>query len=156
MKQFVPFLVNINNKNILIIGGGKAALLKAKGIYRFTSRVTILAPHITNELMEYPFRFIRREYKAGTVDDFFMVYACTDNAEINKEIGIECQRKNILYSVCDNPDMSSFVTPAIYKNDDVTISVGTNGNNPLKAIFIRNQIQQLIENNILKIENIIE
>lgn len=152
MKQFAPLLINLHDRNILIVGGGKAALLKAKGISRFTSKVTILAPYILDELLGYPFRFIRKEYEETDIDNFFMVYACTDSKELNEQIGLECERKNILYSICDNPSTSSFATPAIYKKNNITISVGTNGNSPTLAIFIRNQIQQLIENNILRIE----
>lgn len=152
MKQFAPLLINTTNRKILIVGGGKAALLKAKGIFRFTSQITILAPQILSELEKYPFTFIYQGYKDDAADDFFMVYACTDNAELNSKIASECETKNILYSVCDNPDTSSFVTPAIYKDNNITISIGTNGNSPRQAIYIRNQIQQLIEQGVIKTE----
>lgn len=154
MKQFAPLLINLYDRNVLIVGGGKAALLKIKGISRFTSRITILSPDILDELEKYPFIFCKQEYKEGAVDNFFIVYACTDNTVLNQMIGQECERKNILYSICDNPEISSFVSPAIYKNDGITISVGTNGRSPKQAIYIRNQIQKLIEEGILKIDNI--
>lgn len=154
MKQFAPLLINLYDRNVLIVGGGKAALLKTKGISRFTSRITILSPDILDELEKYPFIFCKQEYKEGAVDNFFIVYACTDNTALNQIIGQECERKNILYSICDNPEVSSFVSPAIYKNDEITISIGTNGRSPKQAIYIRNQIQELIEGGILKIDNI--
>lgn len=154
MKQFAPVLVNLYDKNILIVGGGKAALLKAKGISRFTSRITILSPDILSELEKYPFVFCKQKYREGLVDNFFLVYACTNDTALNRKIGQECTTKNILYSVCDNPEESSFVSPAIYRNDEITISVGTNGCSPRLAIYIRNQIQQLIEEGLLKINKI--
>lgn len=154
MKQFAPLLINLYDRNVLIVGGGKAALLKIKGISRFTSRITILSSDILDELKKYPFIFCNQEYKEGAVDNFFIVYACTDNTVLNQMIGQECERKNILYSICDNPEISSFVSPAIYKNEGITISVGTNGHSPKQAIYIRNQIQELIEEGILKIDNI--
>lgn len=154
MKQFAPILVNLYEKRILIVGGGKAALLKAKGISRFTSQITILSPDIHSELEKYPFTFWKQEYKEGAIDKFFLVYSCTDDTALNRKIGEECANKNILYSVCDNPEISSFVSPAIYKNDEITISIGTNGSSPRQAIYIRNQIQQLIDEGLLKTNKI--
>lgn len=154
MKQFVPLLVNLYERKILIVGGGKAALLKAKGISRFSSQITILSPQILNEFKEYSFVFREQKYQKGMVDGFFMVYACTNNLSLNREIGEECENKNILYSVCDNPASSSFASPAIYKNNEITIGVGTNGSSPKQAIYIRNQIRQLIEEGLLKIDKI--
>lgn len=153
MKQFAPLLVNLYNRDVLIVGGGKAALLKANGISRFTSRVTVLSPCILEDLLAFPFVFCKREFRVEDVSNFFMVYACTDNADLNNKIAEACELKNILYSVCDNPGISSFVSPAIYKNGDFTISVGTNGSNCKRAIFIRNQIQQLVDEGILNIDN---
>lgn len=154
MKQFTPLLVNLYDKKILIVGGGKAALLKAKGISRFSSQLTILSPDILDELGKHPFTFRREAYKENAVDGFFIVYACTNNTALNQQIGQECKRKHILCSVCDNPQTSSFASPAIYKKGEITISVGTNGSSPQQAIYIRNQIQQLIQEGLLKIDKI--
>lgn len=153
MKQFAPLLVNLYNRDILIVGGGKAALLKAKGLSRFTSRITIISPIICDELQDYQFTFCKREYQLGDADGFFMVYACTDDTELNNKIGEECESRNILYSVCDNPEKSTFVSPAICKNGEITIAIGTNGNSCKHAINIRNQIQKLIDDDILIINN---
>lgn len=153
MKQFAPISVNLKDHNILIVGGGKAALLKARGINRFTDNITIFAPDILEDFEKFSFQLIREEYDEKFLNNYFMVYACTNDSELNERIRQDCNRKNILNSICDNPNESVFVSPAIYKKEDITIAIGTNGNSPKQAIAIRNQIQQLIEEGILKIED---
>jgi siroheme synthase-like protein len=153
MKQFAPISVNVKDRNILIVGGGKSALLKARGISRFTENITVIAPEIVEELKVISLNTIYEAYKEIHLDNFFMVYACTNDTILNEKIRQDCQQRNILCSICDNPDDSTFVSPAIYKNQDITISIGTNGNSPKRAISIRNQIQELIEKGILKIED---
>jgi regulator of replication initiation timing len=32
-KNFIPLLINLKDKRVLIVGGGNAALLKAKGFH---------------------------------------------------------------------------------------------------------------------------
>lgn len=137
---------------MLIVGGGKAALLKAKGISRFTTEITILAPQIRTELLDYPFDFIEGAYNPTHLEFYDIVYSCTDNYELNQEIALACQNAGKIYSICDNPADSLFVSPAIYKEDDITIAIGTNGSSPKRAIYIRNQIKALIEQGILNLE----
>lgn len=148
---FLPLLINIKNKKILIVGGGKAALLKAKGICRFTNQIVIVSPDIILELLEFPFIFLKEAYKKDMVNDYFVVYICTDNSELNASIAEECQSKNILYTICDNPKDSLFVSPAIYKEGNITIAVGTNATSPTNAMYIRDQIQDVIRKGIIKI-----
>ncbi len=145
MKNYIPLLVNLNARKVLIVGGGKAALLKTKGVARFTSEITILSPELKADFSSYDIRFIAEPYAKGKVEGYDFVYACTDNRALNGAIGKECEALNILHSICDNPEASSFVSPATYKTDGITISVGTNGTSPLQAIHIRNQIEALIE-----------
>ena len=151
-KNFIPLLINLKDKRVLIVGGGNAALLKAKGLYRFTSTITILAPEIKEELLEYPFNFITRSYQPDLLEEFNMVYCCTNDYDLNQKIAADCKKTNKLCSICDNPNNSIFVSPAIYKEENITISIGTNGNSPKQAIYIRNQIKALIEQGILKTE----
>lgn len=148
-NNFIPLLINLKGKRILIVGGGKAALLKAKGIFRFTTEVTILAPEIQTELLSFPFSFIKQKYEAHLLESYDIVYCCTDNYQLNQEIASVCKERGKLFSICDNPSDSLFVSPAIYKEEDITIAIGTNGSSPKRAIYIRNQIKSLIEQGIL-------
>lgn len=145
MSVFIPVSINISNRKILIVGGGNVALLKASGLNRFTDALTILAPQISDKLKQYPFLFNHKTYEPGDIHGYFIVYACTDNRDLNKKIQEDCNNAQILVAVCDNPSASDLVMPAVYTTQELTIAVGTNGTSPKRAIAIRNQIQRLIE-----------
>lgn len=151
-NKFIPLLINLNDKRVLIVGGGKVALLKAKGVCRFTTEITILAPEIRTELLNYSFNFIRERYDPKRLEFYDIVYACTDNYKLNQEIALACKKAGKLYSICDNPSDSLFASPAIYKEENVTIAIGTNGCSPKRAIYIRNQIKALVEQGVLNLE----
>lgn len=152
MSQFIPVSINIENRKILIVGGGNVALLKASGLSRFTSNITIVAPEILDKLREYPFTFIEKLYNSTDINHYFMVYACTNDKEINNQIKIDCNISGKLVAICDNPSESDIVMPAVCIQKGITVAVGTNGTSPKKGIHIRNQIQELLQSGVIDIE----
>ena len=47
---YFPLFVDLKNKNILIIGGGKVAFRKVVKLIPFEGKITIIAPKISQEL----------------------------------------------------------------------------------------------------------
>jgi siroheme synthase-like protein len=143
--QFLPISINVTNKKILLIGGGKVATHKGTIMARFVNQVTVISPEFTDEIKLLPFTFIEKEYEKGDLEGFFLVYVCTGNHELNARIKDDAESLGILTSVCDAPMLCDFVSPAIHKEGHVTISVGTNGRNAFQSVAIRNQISELIK-----------
>ena len=143
--QFLPISINVTNRKILLIGGGKVATHKGYIMARFVNQVTVIAPEFTDEIKQLPFTFIEKEYDKTDLFGFFLVYVCTGNHELNAQIKVDAEALGILTSVCDAPMLCDFVSPAIHKEGNVTISVGTNGQNAMQSVVIRNQITELIE-----------
>ncbi len=150
--QFLPISINVTNKKILLVGGGKVATHKGTIMARFVNQVTVVAPEFTPEIKKMPFTFIEKEYEKGDLEGFFLVYVCTGNHELNAQIKADAQTLGILASVCDAPMLCDFVSPAIHKEGNVTISVGTNGQNAYQSVAIRNQISELIKESKISLD----
>jgi len=150
--QFLPISINVTNQKILLIGGGKVATHKATILQRFVNQVTVLAPEFTPEIKLLPYRFIEKKYETGDLEGFFLVYVCTENHALNKQIKDDAKALGILTSVCDDPLQCDFVSPAIHKEGNITISVGSNAQNAFQSVAIRNQIKELIENGTIHIQ----
>lgn len=150
--QFLPISINVTDKKILLIGGGKVATHKATILARFVDRVTVIAPDFTPEIKQLPFSFIEKEYEKNDLQGFFLVYVCTDNHELNKQIKADAESLGILTSVCDAPLLCDFVSPAIHKTGNISIAVSSNAQNVYQSVDIRNQIKQLIEDGRIHIQ----
>jgi siroheme synthase-like protein len=150
--QFLPISINVTDKKILLIGGGKVATHKATILARFVDRVTVIAPDFTPEIKQLPFSFIEKEYEKNDLQGFFLVYVCTDNHELNKQIKADAESLGILTSVCDAPLLCDFVSPAIHKTGNISIAVSSNAQNVYQSVDIRNQIKQLIEDGRIYIQ----
>jgi siroheme synthase-like protein len=149
--QFLPISINVTNKKILLIGGGKVATHKGSIMARFVTQVTVIAPEFTPEIKQLPFTFIQKEYEKSDLEGFFLVYVCTGDHELNARIKADSEELGILTSVCDAPLLCDFVSPAIHQEGHITISVGSNARNVYQSVAVRNQIKDLIQKGIIEI-----
>lgn len=149
--NFLPVCVNITGKKILIIGGGKVGYHKATILRRFTDQATIISPDFHEGFAQLPFFLMKKKYEPNDLDGAFLVYVCTENEILNAEIKLACEQRGILASVCDNPILCDFISPAIYKDDNVTIAIASNARDVHQSVGIRNQIKNLVNEGKLKI-----
>lgn len=140
--NFLPINIDIEGKRILIIGGGRVGLHKAKILNRFTQEATVISPKFEEEFHTLPFKLKEKSYDKKDLEGVFLVYVCTENSELNRQIKQDAQEMRILCSVCDNPQLCDFTSPAIFKKDDILIAVSSNATNVHKSMSIRDAIKE--------------
>lgn len=145
MKVFLPLNVRIDHKQILFVGGGKVALHKIKSLIHYTHNITIIAPEILPELHAMGFTEKYKEYEADDLQGFFLVYAATNNLEVNQRICEDAHKAGVLVNVVDNRELSDFISPAIIKDGVMTIAVSSNGENVKRTVALRNAIKAVLE-----------
>ncbi len=144
MKVFLPLNVRIDDKKILFVGGGNIAMHKIQTIELYTHNITVIAPDIHDDLREKGFELIRKEYEKSDLEGFFLVYAATDNIEVNRRVKNDAAARGIMVNVVDNRELSDFISPAIFKQGEMTVAVSSNGQNVKKAVALRNRIREML------------
>ncbi|KAA6334119.1 Siroheme synthase [termite gut metagenome] len=148
---FLPVSVNITHKKIVLIGGGKVAFHKASILSGFTDTAMVIAPEFHPGFYSLPFTLVKKRYDSEDLEDAFLVYICTERKELNALIKAECEKRNILANVCDTPMLCDFISPAVHKDGNITISVSSNAQNVRQSITIRNRIKTLVEEGVIEI-----
>ncbi|MCG8582334.1 MAG: bifunctional precorrin-2 dehydrogenase/sirohydrochlorin ferrochelatase [Bacteroidales bacterium] len=149
--NFLPININIENETILIIGGGKVAIHKIESLERFTKRIKIIAKEVVPEIRERSFiEIVEKNYESDDLNGHLLVYAATNNRRLNTQIRNDGYHKRCIVNVVDKPENCDFVSPAIFKQDKMTVAVGSNGENVFAAIHWRNQIRELAEKGIIR------
>ena len=146
MKVFLPINVRIDDKNILFVGGGKIAMHKIKTVEKYSRNITLVAPEIHEDLKGAGFREIYKEYETSDLAGFFLVYACTNNLELNQRIKKDAAESGILVNIVDNRELSDFISPAIIKREEMTVAISSNGENVKKSVEWRNRIESMLDN----------
>ncbi|MEG6565396.1 bifunctional precorrin-2 dehydrogenase/sirohydrochlorin ferrochelatase [Thermoanaerobacterium saccharolyticum] len=153
---YYPIMLNITNKNCLVVGGGKVAYRKILSLFEFGATITVLSSSFIDEILElcksHKIKLVKRNYQKNDVENYFLVVVATNDRLINKEISDECKKKNILVNVVDDKELSTFIVPSVMKKGDLTISVSTNGKSPLLARRIKEMLENMFENDV---ENLI-
>ncbi len=145
IMSYLPISVNVENKKILIVGGGKVARQKIKNILPFTTNITVLAPDIDDELfMMDELTIIQDSYDKDYLANHFLVYACTDSEKVNQQISVDTESKGILCNRADNAIFSDFISSAIAQNDSFTVGVNSKEKDIRKTLALKNEIEELL------------
>ena len=149
-NKFFPVSIDLNNKNVLVIGAGKIALRKIETLLNYNCNITV----ITKEILEEKFLeleknnkikiFKNQEFEEKFLENIFLVITATDNEILNKEISQLCMSKNILVNNVTSKDDMNIRFMSIYEKDDIQIAISANGN-PKKAVEIKNKIKDIFE-----------
>ncbi|WP_281950759.1 precorrin-2 dehydrogenase/sirohydrochlorin ferrochelatase family protein [Nitrosophilus kaiyonis] len=152
--SFFPAYIKLENKNILVIGGGKIAGDKISHLLDFTKNITVISPKVDDRVKEFitknGLKYINREYKKGDIDQFYIVIVAADDIELQKRIYLECQEKKILCNSVDSIEYCDFIFPSYIKKDDLIISFSTSGASPALSKYLRRAIEKIIPNDIGK------
>jgi siroheme synthase-like protein len=128
----------------LIVGGGTVALRKARNLAEGEFRITVIAPEVLEGFRTLPFvTHEQREFVAADLDavpSWALVFACTNDRDVNRRVGELARARNIPVVVTDRQAESTFFTPATMRDGDIAIAVSTGGASPGLAKFIREKI----------------
>lgn len=143
--MYYPLMLDLTNKNVCIIGGGKVAFSKFKMMLDFNIFPTIVSPSLIPEFQKYSskFKFIKDYYNDKYIENMDIVIAATNINSVNQQVLNFCRLNNILINVVDKPDMCDFIVPAYIKRGSLIISISTEGKSPALAKKIKNDIANL-------------
>jgi precorrin-2 dehydrogenase/sirohydrochlorin ferrochelatase len=139
-----PISLNLEKKNVTVVGGGKVALRKVKTLLSCGAIVKIISPQIIEGLKElkvtHNLLWISDYYQEHYLEQSFLVIAATNNREINHKISTYCRENNILVNVIDSTEDSDFIVNSSFCQGDLMIAVSTNGQSPLLASKIKKDL----------------
>ncbi|WP_143100970.1 bifunctional precorrin-2 dehydrogenase/sirohydrochlorin ferrochelatase [Paenibacillus sp. 1_12] len=143
-----PLLVNLKDKCCVIVGGGHVAERKAGSLIEAGASVTVISPVCSSQIEQWmqqgALSILRGFYSKGMrqIDQSLLVFAATDNPEINEAVRLEAESLGKLVTVADNTSGSSFIVPAVVRRGKLLISVSTGGASPTIARKIKQELEQ--------------
>ncbi|MFI8608710.1 siroheme synthase CysG [Pseudomonas sp. NPDC077649] len=144
--QFLPLFHKLQDRPVLVIGGGEVALRKARLLSDAGARLRVVAPEIRSELQELagPASIFLRGYQASDLQGVALVIAATDDEPLNAQISVQAQALGIPVNVVDAPALCSVIFPAIVDRSPLIVAVSSGGDAPVLARLIRAKIETWI------------
>ncbi|MFI3206660.1 MAG: NAD(P)-dependent oxidoreductase [Clostridia bacterium] len=118
-NKVFPIFINLQNKNILVVGFGNVAKRRIRTLLKFDCNIKVVAPEEIEEEFLGKIEYIKGEFKEKYLDDCFMVLGATNDRNINQQIYEKCKEKRIFVNICDKKDDCDFFFPAIFEDEEI-------------------------------------
>src|SRR5262245_2635023 len=127
--RYYPIYLDLNGRDVLVVGGGAIAEGKALQLVEAGARVTVVSPELTDALRAAVEReeinHLSDAFAEGDLNGAFLVIGATDDRNVNERIARAAKERGLLCNVVDQPDLCNFITPALVTRGELQISVST-------------------------------
>jgi precorrin-2 dehydrogenase len=149
-KQYFPILIDLEKKDILVVGGGKIAYRKIKTLLDYGAAIEIITPEIIENKIKLLFEEGKvslrlRKFEDRDIENRFLVVAATDDKELNKNIYELGDSKNILVNNITTKEDLNARFCAIHRGDDFQVAISTDEGNPKRALELKKQVEKSLE-----------
>jgi siroheme synthase-like protein len=143
--NFLPICVNVDSARIVMVGGGKVALHKLKALLQYTRDVTVVGREVRPEVKALGIEVKEQSYEPSVLDGARLVYAATNDRELNRRVRGDAHARGMLVNVVDDAELCDFISPAIYKRGHMSVAVSSNGEDVKASLAWRTSIRNLLE-----------
>lgn len=154
MNRF-PLCINLEDKRFLIVGYGRIAKRKLKAISEFTSNIKIITKELTEEELGKGIEIVNKCFDEKDLEGMDFVITATGSREQDEVVVTSCKTKGIPVNAADDREECDFFLPGIIKRGDLVVSVSTSGKSPAYSRHLREQIEDVIPDNIEKVLDIL-
>lgn len=154
---YFPMYIDLQGKNVLIVGGGTTALRKLEICLDFGAKVKLVSPEIAPEIAritgEEPGRakieLIRREFRDSDLTGTeAAVIAATSDRAVNQRVSLLAQQSRIPVNVVDDTPLCTFIFPSIVRRKDVVCGISSSDKSPLVTQHIKKLLNEQLPENI--------
>ena len=125
----------------LVVGGGAIAERKVRGLVEAGFGVTVVAPEVAGGIRELRGVDARKQaFTDADIPGHAIVFACTNDRGVNKQVGAAARALGVPVVVVDRQEESTFFTPAVLRDGDLTVAVSTGGASPELAREVRDRV----------------
>ena len=143
--KYYPVHLDINNRNVLVVGGGGVGTRKVRTLLACGARVTVVNLEASRQLRDLATAgeivLEERSYQSDDLSGMFLVIGATNDEKLNRQISGDADRLNTLCNIADRPEVCNFILPSIVHRDDLVITISTSGKSPALAKKLRKALE---------------
>jgi siroheme synthase-like protein len=136
-----PVNLIVADRRCLVVGGGRVAADKARGLLECRARVHVVAPRVGDEVRALDcVTWDERPYRDGEVAGYLLAITATDDPLTNRQVFTEGEAHGVWVNSADDPTNCTFTLPARIRRGDVLVTVSTGGHSPALSTWLRRQL----------------
>ena len=143
----VPISLKVSKERpVLVVGGGRTATSKVRLLLACGAVVTVRSPELSEDLArrvaDGRLEWSKGVYEPSTLRAFSLVFACTDNPDVNRQVFADAAAARVPVNTADNPELCTFFMPATVVRGPLKVAVSTDGESPSLAARLRRELEQ--------------
>ena len=138
-----PLFIDLNDKTVLVVGGGPVAARKARVLLDYGPRVLVCAPRFVPELEQLSgAELLRQPFVPDLLEGVSLAIAATDDRVLNRTVAQLCRKRAIPVNVADSREESTFLFPAVVRRGRLSVGISTGGASPAAAAYVRRTLEE--------------
>ena len=156
---YCPLFLDLENREVLIVGGGTVSARKAEMLMRYGARITVVSPEIASEIEEWErggrLTTRRKRFEASDLEGATLVIASTADGAVNTEVADGCRSRRIPVNVVDLPELGDFIVPAVIDKGSVQIAISTGGKSPALARRLKADLDRQVGSEYAEVNDLL-
>ncbi|MCG6169614.1 precorrin-2 dehydrogenase/sirohydrochlorin ferrochelatase family protein [Leptospira sanjuanensis] len=149
MSRKYPAFLNLENKNVLLIGGGKVALEKLPHLLDAGAKITLIALETCREVAQILEKHpeIKVEYRSVEFSDLqgrALVFSATNDSDLNRRLSDYAHSWKIWINCADDPSNCDFYSAAVLDRGPLRVAISTEGNFAGLSGVVKTTLEELI------------
>ncbi len=144
---YYPLFLDLRGRRCVVVGGGRVAQRKVKGLLEAQAQVVVVAPEASRALCRWAstgrIRLRQRPYRRADLRGAALVMVATDEAALNARVAQDAEAMGIPVNVADAPGLCTFIVPSVLRRGPLTVAISTSGASPALAATIRRELEGL-------------
>jgi precorrin-2 dehydrogenase / sirohydrochlorin ferrochelatase len=157
--RYYPIFLDLRGRWCAVVGGGRVAERKVRGLLRAGSSVQVISPEVTPRLAllaaKKKIGLTPRAYRRGDLKNHsaqraqsgrdlgpMLVFAATDDPETQRAVRKDAEALGACLNMADDIERSNFIVPASFTQGDLRVAISTSGASPALARLLRQELQR--------------
>ncbi len=146
--DYLPVFQKVKGRLCLVVGGGTVGARKAGVLLEAGAKVRVVAPEIDEELQAHAnVEAVLTRFEPQHLEGVMLIIAATNDREVNKQVSALAQARNIPVNVVDDPELCSFIMPAIMDRSPLMVAFSSGGASPVLTRMMRGKLETVIPQN---------
>jgi precorrin-2 dehydrogenase/sirohydrochlorin ferrochelatase len=135
-----PVNLVLEGRPCLVVGGGRVAHQKVRGLLDARAEVTVVAPDILPVIAGLGVTCTERAYRSPEAGDYRLAIAATGDPAVNQQVHDDAEAAGVWVNSADDPERCTFVLPARVRQGRLLVTVSTGGHSPALSAWLRGRL----------------
>ncbi|MDA8080798.1 MAG: bifunctional precorrin-2 dehydrogenase/sirohydrochlorin ferrochelatase [Actinomycetota bacterium] len=142
--------LDLSSTNVLVVGGGKVAARKIKGLPADLLSLKVVAPEVISDITAFlseaswDFTLFHRRFDAQDLNCCDLVFAATSDTAVNLEVSRLAMERGILVNNVSDSAASTFSNLAVVNKGGLSVGVSSNPKVPGFSMAIGKLIEEML------------